>query len=101
MMKQAIKTIFNQFGLEVRRLTENPKHNLLGLRSLGIRTVVDAGANEGQFARFITKALPGRSRLFLRAASRAIREAQKMGRLAPAEERYTIQRGSRIGGRRT
>jgi len=59
MVKQAIKAAFNRCGLEVRRLTENPKHNLLGLRDLKIRTVVDAGANEGQFARFITTALPG------------------------------------------
>jgi len=38
-------------GWEVRRLERNPSHSLLGLRSRDIRTIIDVGANTGQFAR--------------------------------------------------
>jgi len=38
-------------GWEVRRLDRNPSQSLLGLRRHDIRTVVDVGANTGQFAR--------------------------------------------------
>lgn len=58
MLNWTIKKAFNCVGLEVRRAWQNPRSNLLGLRSLGIRTVLDVGANEGQFAKYIIKALP-------------------------------------------
>lgn len=55
--KELSKAVLNRFGFEVRRLTRNPKFNTLGLKRLGIRTVIDIGANEGQFARYITGVL--------------------------------------------
>ncbi len=59
MLRQIVKSAFNCVGLEVRRLTQNPQYNLLGLRGSNIRTVLDVGANEGQFAKYICGALPG------------------------------------------
>lgn len=38
-------------GWEVRRRTRNPEYSLLGLGQLDIRTIIDVGANSGQFAR--------------------------------------------------
>ncbi len=57
-LKGIVKVALNRCGLEIRRLTENPQYNTLGLRSLGIQTVLDVGANEGQFARYVTRVLP-------------------------------------------
>ncbi len=45
---------FNEFlrlgGVEVKKCSQLPQHNLLGLRNIPFRTVLDVGANEGQFA---------------------------------------------------
>jgi len=46
-----VKKGLAEAGIDIRRQAENPAHNLLGLRALGVRTVLDVGANEGQFAR--------------------------------------------------
>ena len=53
-----VKAAFNLVGLDVRRLPSNPRHNALGMRTMGIRTVIDVGANTGQFARYIRSVLP-------------------------------------------
>ena len=45
--------IKDRIKLAVRRSA-----NALGLRSMGIRTVIDVGANTGQFARYIRSVLP-------------------------------------------
>ena len=47
--------MFNLFGLDVIRIS---KHSLLGLKALPIRTIIDVGANTGQFGRFISKFFP-------------------------------------------
>lgn len=40
------------------RLSKSPQYSLLGLRELPIKTVIDAGANKGQFAKMITDIFP-------------------------------------------
>jgi FkbM family methyltransferase len=45
-------------GLEVKRSQDEIKKRERWLRSLGIRTVVDVGANTGQFATFFSNILP-------------------------------------------
>lgn len=57
-IKNAIKQSLNCFGLNIIRTKHNPKHTLLGLRSLPVRTVIDVGANIGQFAQFILRIFP-------------------------------------------
>jgi FkbM family methyltransferase len=49
---------FYAAGWEVRRRARNPAHSLLGLRRLDIRTIVDVGANTGQFARSYLQFFP-------------------------------------------
>jgi hypothetical protein len=45
-------------GLDVIRLNKGSHYSLLGLKNLPVRTIIDAGANTGQFARMIEKIFP-------------------------------------------
>ena len=56
--KQSVKAGFNKLGLDLIRAGNSPSHTLLGLRSRPIRTVIDVGANTGQFAKKISGLLP-------------------------------------------
>ncbi|MFN0112730.1 MAG: FkbM family methyltransferase [Blastocatellia bacterium] len=53
-----VKSAFELFGLELTRAAESPSRTLLGLRHLPIQTIVDVGANTGQFARHIIQFFP-------------------------------------------
>lgn len=59
LLKNFIKKVANAAGLDVRRLVKNPMHTLLGLRDLPIKTVIDVGANRGQFAAYVSTFYPG------------------------------------------
>jgi len=56
--KRLIKAGFNQAGFDVVRRKNSPAQTLLGLQSRSIRTVIDVGANTGQFARKISGFFP-------------------------------------------
>jgi FkbM family methyltransferase len=56
--KILIKQVFRRAGLDVFRLSGSPKETLLGLRGLPVGTVIDVGANKGQFARYIAGIFP-------------------------------------------
>lgn len=45
-------------GLDVSKASRNPNHTLLGLRQWPIHTIVDVGANSGQFAAHIKRVFP-------------------------------------------
>lgn len=47
----AVDATAKALGLYVRRISRQPEYNLLGLPTRGINTVIDVGANAGQFAR--------------------------------------------------
>lgn len=53
-----IKKAFNLVGLDIVRLSRNPQQSLLGLKRISIKSILDIGANEGQFAKYITKLFP-------------------------------------------
>ncbi|SNQ60938.1 FkbM family methyltransferase [Candidatus Methanoperedens nitratireducens] len=57
-MKRIVKKLFNNIGFDITHLSDNPKYTLLGLRHLPICSVIDVGANEGQFARMISEVFP-------------------------------------------
>ena len=46
-------------GYEIRRRDKSFENRYVWLRSMGIRTVIDIGANEGQFARIALDLFPG------------------------------------------
>ncbi len=54
----ALKSIFHRLGLDIIRIKNSPKQTLCGLRSIPIQTVIDVGANTGQFARQISQIFP-------------------------------------------
>ncbi len=56
--KRLIKKAFNTIGLDIIRISKSPTHSLLGLRNLPIRTIIDVGANKGQFAKCISSFFP-------------------------------------------
>lgn len=53
-----IKSTLRIAGLDVIRLNQSPHHTLLGLKGRPIRTVIDIGANQGQFATQIINVFP-------------------------------------------
>jgi FkbM family methyltransferase len=52
-VKQFVKTVSNRLGI-----ARNQGDDLLGLKRLPIRSVIDVGANQGQFARKISAVFP-------------------------------------------
>ncbi|MEM0173177.1 MAG: FkbM family methyltransferase [Sulfolobaceae archaeon] len=56
--KTLVKLSFNILGYDIIRLNNNPKATICGLKKYPIRTIIDVGANEGQFARYISKIFP-------------------------------------------
>lgn len=53
----------NRLGFDIISLHKQPSHTLLGLRSSPIHTILDIGANTGQFARYIRDIFP-KARLY-------------------------------------
>lgn len=58
LVKAFVKNIFNKAGFEIIPIKKSPKHNLLGLHNFPIRSIIDVGANSGQFAKTITAFFP-------------------------------------------
>ncbi len=57
-IKKLVKLGFNQLGLDLVRRHNSPSMTLLGLRSRPIMTVIDVGANTGQFAKRVSRFFP-------------------------------------------
>ena len=57
-LKIITKNTLNRVGVDIIRLSNSSKDNLLGLGSFPISSVLDVGANEGQFARTVSKIFP-------------------------------------------
>lgn len=57
-LKRLAKAGFNQIGLDIIKRKNSPCLTLLGLRTMPIKTVIDVGANTGQFARKISGFFP-------------------------------------------
>jgi FkbM family methyltransferase len=53
-----IKKLVNGLGFEVVKLKNSPQHSFLGLKSLPIKTIIDVGANQGQFAEWVLPQFP-------------------------------------------
>ncbi|MGH2509778.1 MAG: FkbM family methyltransferase [Ktedonobacteraceae bacterium] len=57
-VNSSVKALFRVFGLNAVRLHNVPTETFAGLRNRSIGTVIDCGANEGQFARYISRFFP-------------------------------------------
>jgi FkbM family methyltransferase len=58
LIKATIKKMLSLADLHVQRKSQDPQHTLMGLKNQSISTVLDIGANEGQFARYILRHFP-------------------------------------------
>lgn len=59
LIRQTVKSALHKVGLDLVRVKPDEKTKLLGLRELGVRSVIDVGANVGQFAALAQAAFPG------------------------------------------
>lgn len=57
-LKTVLRGGINRLGFDVIRCQRSPKLSLLGLTGLDIATIIDVGANKGQFARMISGFFP-------------------------------------------
>lgn len=57
----ALKALAAKLGIHVVRQSQNPMHTLLGIDRARISTILDIGANSGQFAQFARSSFPGAS----------------------------------------
>jgi FkbM family methyltransferase len=57
-IKIHLQSMFRSLGIEVGRLSRVPKFSFLGLKQLPIHTIIDVGANTGQFAKHIGRFFP-------------------------------------------
>ena len=53
-----IRSAFNQLGFDIVRLNKSPRKTLLGMAGFNFKSVIDVGANRGQFAREISTFFP-------------------------------------------
>ncbi|MEK7845950.1 MAG: FkbM family methyltransferase [Nitrospinota bacterium] len=56
--KRLIKRSFNLLGLDIIKILKEPSHSFLGIKNLPIQTIIDVGANNGQFAKIATDIFP-------------------------------------------
>lgn len=58
MLKSVVRSILNKMGYDIVQYKNSPQKTLLGLAKRPIKVVIDVGANEGQFAKFIAARFP-------------------------------------------
>ena len=59
------KSFFNAMGFDLIRTSKLSQFNLCGLKNMSIKTIIDVGANTGQFARSMIAHFP-EARFWLR-----------------------------------
>lgn len=57
-LRKSARKFVQRMGYDIVRLDYSPREGLAGLRNRSFGTVIDCGANLGQFARFISKYFP-------------------------------------------
>lgn len=60
-LKSIVRDLVQRTGYDLRRTRNTPQYSLCGLTNLRINTVIDVGANKGQFARYISRFFPNAS----------------------------------------
>jgi len=58
LIKKTIIKIIHSLGYDVRKISKNYNFNFLGLNNLPIKSIIDVGANRGQFAKEAIKVFP-------------------------------------------
>jgi FkbM family methyltransferase len=97
MFKDILKKMLLRAGLVVQPYRENPGFTLLGLKRLNLRSVVDVGANEGQFARLALKRVPGASLYCFEPLPQAFARLEKWGGSKPNVHLFNMALGETAG----
>lgn len=90
-----IKSAFRTAGLEVVRLNRSSQHTLLGLKSLPIKTILDVGANRGQFAVQISKFFPAAELHCFEPLAEPFAELQQWAGQQPRVKVYNVALGEK------
>ena len=56
--KKVVRKSFNIIGLDIRRIPPYEKNKLVWLKDFNVNTILDIGANEGQFAIEVSRFIP-------------------------------------------
>ncbi|MFX0141667.1 MAG: FkbM family methyltransferase [Candidatus Hodarchaeota archaeon] len=57
-IQRTIKSIFKGLGFDIIKLSKSPEYTLIGLKNIPFKTIIDVGANKGQFAKYILNFFP-------------------------------------------
>jgi FkbM family methyltransferase len=58
LLRRLIESMLARFDIRIERLSRHPTSTLLGISSLSFDTIIDVGANNGQFASMMLKRYP-------------------------------------------
>ncbi len=96
--KDFIKTFARRLGYEVCRVNNSPVQTLCGMRHRNISSVVDVGANTGQFAKYILKFFPQANIYCFEPLSEPFRELRQWSETQTGRVRvYNIAVGDSTG----
>jgi FkbM family methyltransferase len=97
-MKRLIKLIFKLMDYDIVRVEKSPGISLLGLRNIPIRTVIDVGANTGQFARMIERVFPEAKIYSFEPLPEAYKELEKLSKIKDGKvEAFNLALGDSDG----
>ena len=77
-IKATIRRCFNMVGVDIRRTKNVPTITMLGLPLWPVRTIVDVGANQGQFIRKVRPLFPAAAIYCYEPLPSACKELQKL-----------------------
>ena len=94
-IKRFLRHGFNRLGIDVLRTRDSPAHNLLAMRNCGFATVLDIGANTGQFARMAVKNFPGADILCFEPIEAVFSQLKKWAAGQPQVRAFNFALGAR------
>ncbi len=96
-IEETIRRYLNVLGLDIRRTKNVPTFTMLGLPLRPVRTIVDVGANRGQFARKVLPLFPAAALYSFEPLPSACRELRKLADTHPNMHVRQLALGDRPG----
>jgi FkbM family methyltransferase len=97
MLKDILGKLLLRAGLVIQPYKQNPGVTLLGLKRLNLKSVVDVGANDGQFARYLRKRIPGAALFCFEPLPRAFARLEKWAVTNPGVHVFNMALGESTG----
>jgi len=89
-LQALVKSALHAAGLDVVRVNQSPHYTLLGLKHLPIKTVIDVGANQGQFAVQISKVFPDAELYCFEPLAEPFAELQRWAKTQRQQQRVKV-----------